>query len=431
MTTTSKNFVWDISNLSSTLYNLLYSRNSSKIRISLHTLHKGTEVGYTRKEGTCYVKNSNPSPINFKVTNINDVEITSLVTGYGPYNDKSNIKIKIPKLSSISAKNGAKLTKIVLNVGNFTNQEIKASDLLITDDYLVKYYIDPFLYKYYNELKNGGKYISLKVVDSRGNSTETRKFITLSKFVAPFFTKIETKRNNGIDTKTKLIAKGKFQGLYIRAFYNQMLSVHEVGDEIEIDSKYIATDENGNFSINTEIQGNLGAEGFSVNKEYDVPIKIYDNNTFAMPIRELVKVRVGKPLVYYHKNGVSYGKEYDETVGGSLQVDGRKISSYIENKEVLAYINGWKQYTGWDAIKYYEEKGRVYLSGMAGGGNATSAKIGYFSEKFRPKSKKMICVVYSGDKQYTRRATVDVDGSITVLETAEWVNFDNASFDLE
>ncbi len=115
---TSKNFTLDLANLANNLYNLLPNNNSAKIRVNLCTYIGTTLLGMTTKEGTCYIKNSNPETPVFGIfgmrggTSIDD-ELSDIVAGFGPFGNLSDAHIAIKDIS-LSAKNGATLKKVII-----------------------------------------------------------------------------------------------------------------------------------------------------------------------------------------------------------------------------------------------------------------------------------------------------------------------------
>lgn len=330
--TTSKNFVWDLSSLTSSLYSKLSTRNTAKIRIKLETKIGDTSIGYTVKEGNCYVLNSNPAAINFNILKYNeDTEINSIIAGYGPYTDASNVRIKIPKVANVNGKNSAILKEIVLNVGNNTTR-IPANSLVGTGYYYVSLN-DPFCMND-NEYINGKAKAMLSVVDSRGNKTVTTKDVSVTKLVLPQITYLEFKRDNGVDTKTKIIVKGKLGTYNLYSNLGIKYILDETGDtsyRISLTEDNINTT-NNTFSYEEYINGNLGAEGFTFNSAFSLAVRVYTNITYSLEYEGLVQgiVPTGKILIHYSKqyNAIGIGKKYDSLKGGKMQIDGLPILEY-------------------------------------------------------------------------------------------------------
>lgn len=330
--TTSKNFVWDLSSITSTLYSKLSTRNSAKIRIKLETRLNNTLIGYTIKEGNCYVLNSNPNAISFTILKAEtNTEITSIVAGYGPYNPNSNVKIRIPKIANSNGKNSATLKEAVLEVGNSTNR-IPITTLVGTGNYEVAL-TDPFNLND-DEYVNGKAKAMLSVVDSRGNKTTTTKEITVEKLVLPQITSVNFKRDNGVDTKTKMIVKGKL-GTY--NLYTGLGLRYDLGEgddattyRIPLTGSNINTS-NGTFNYEGYINGDLGAEGFTFNQAFSVPVIVYTNLTYGFTGNFVsATVPTGDIIVHYSKqhNAIGIGEKYNNANGGKMQIGGLPILEY-------------------------------------------------------------------------------------------------------
>lgn len=83
------------------------------------------------------------------------------------------------------------------------------------------------------------------------------------------------------------------------------------------------------FSIETEIAGDLGANGFEVANNYDFKIVLSDKIT--IDVMKQTILQSGIPAISIHQNGVAFGAFYDPDVGGALQIEGRNIAEIINN----------------------------------------------------------------------------------------------------
>lgn len=331
-TTTSKNFVWDLSGIKNTLHSKLSTRNSAKIRIKLETRLNSVLIGYTIKEGNCYVVNSNPTALSFTVLKAGtNTEITSIIAGYGPYAPDSNVIIRIPKIANSNAKNYATLKEAVLEVGNSTNR-IPIATLVGSGNYEVTL-TDPFAMND-DEYVNGKAKAMLSVIDSRGNKTTTTKEISVTKLVLPQITSVDFKRDNGVDTKTKMIVKGKL-GTY--DLYDGLGLRYDLGDgddaityRIPLTGSNINTS-NGTFNYEGYISGDLGAEGFTSNQAFGIPVIVYTDLTYSsMEGFASGTVPTGDIVMHYSKQhkAIGIGQKYNSTNGGKIQIDGLPILEY-------------------------------------------------------------------------------------------------------
>ena len=84
----------------------------------------------------------------------------------------------------------------------------------------------------------------------------------------------------------------------------------------------LTVDNNGKFSYNGLVQGDLPNYGFDINNSYNFEVYVEDelsNVTFTANLNS------GIPNIALHKNGVGIMGKYDETEGGLLQVAGKNI----------------------------------------------------------------------------------------------------------
>lgn len=101
-------------------------------------------------------------------------------------------------------------------------------------------------------------------------------------------------------------------------------------DELNLDTwtrKFTVTD--------YPLQGDLGASGFAKDQLFYYNLQLYSPNiATAVAVdywNEYAKkgtLEKGKALMSYSENGVAFGADYDEAVGGPLQVNGLAVCGY-------------------------------------------------------------------------------------------------------
>lgn len=327
------------------------TRNDIRTRLIVDTYYGQAHIGYTIKEGYCYIRDSKPDSISFIVTDWNNQEITSITSGFGPYRDDSNIFVKISGIEKIPVKDYAELKKIIIIAGGMQS-EISPQNLIdTTSEYYIETFIDPF--------SATNNFVELQFIDSRGNKTAVRKTIAVEELMFPEIIKCEVKRQNGIDNKTKLIVEGNL-GSY--SIYSNLgiryLREQANGEEIETisydieESQMQVNQQTGKFSYSGYIYGDLGADGFTKGKEFTLGVRVYTNITYTNNQVGLVNVivRNGKPVMYFSKsnNAVAFGQEYNAEEGGPLQVNGKDITKVKittgEEYETNIIIDGKKVY---------------------------------------------------------------------------------------
>jgi hypothetical protein len=104
----------------------------------------------------------------------------------------------------------------------------------------------------------------------------------------------------------------------------------------------LSVDNDGKFSYNQLIQGDLPNYGFDINNSYNFEVYVEDelsNVTFTANLNS------GIPNIALHKNGVGIMGKYNETEGGLLQVAGKNIT----HKSVMSlnYSRHTQYFSSW------------------------------------------------------------------------------------
>ncbi len=144
-------------------------------------------------------------------------------------------------------------------------------------------------------------------------------------------------RTNDIDAETTL----SFEGTYWKQYFGGGTS----GTQNTITAHYrfketteawgaqswtaiTVTDTDGALSFSDTVDGDLGATGFDADKSFNIEVRIFDKITNAIVEGTL---SVGTPVAHFTKSGVAILDRYDETVGGSLQVDTINVMEAIRS----------------------------------------------------------------------------------------------------
>lgn len=85
-------------------------------------------------------------------------------------------------------------------------------------------------------------------------------------------------------------------------------------------------DGSGNLNFSAQINGDLGAAGFDTTKSFDIEVRLYDKLSSIVIIGS---IPVGTPLMDLTPSGVAFGKKYDNTKGGAIQVLGNNILNIL------------------------------------------------------------------------------------------------------
>ena len=168
------------------------------------------------------------------------------------------------------------------------------------------------------------------VEDSRGNVISKESVIPnfIDYFTPAILELTVSREKGGIDSNAVVVCKGQFfngnfgnvdNELAIQYFYK----IQGSGTWIQGNTEITYSASNNNFIIEAEIAGDLGANGFSIENNFDIKIIISDKITAGI-FKETI-LQSGIPQMSIHQNGVAFGAFYDPDIGGALQVEGKRI----------------------------------------------------------------------------------------------------------
>lgn len=321
-------------------YSFLNTRNSASYRIAVNTYNGNSYMGTKYQYGTIYVGTATPTFSDFDYEDINPTTLE--LTG-----DKNKfIKGYSIAQTTISETNKAVAVKKATIVKYRTLIGTQQSEASYKDTGNVLMAI--------NDMDN--KEINVYVIDSRGNSKSVKKVIDDSNFIE--YTLINIKNASvkrglgGIGTEVTLSFDGEiFTGNFgvkdnsIISCYYQYKEKNSTDITIGTTNITPTSISEGTFSNTLKIQGDLGAEGFDNSKSYDFSIIIADElSTYSFDLT----LGAGVPLVAHHKNGVSFGALYDESVGGLAQIAGHRVNY---NSMLMAKPNATTTLTSTDQVQ--------------------------------------------------------------------------------
>lgn len=310
--TTATSYTWSAAQILELLKHIPSSNNSS-IKVGVATLVGSTETYFSEKTGTLYVVNSNPEFNNFTYTDTNSdvIALTGnnqiIVKGY------SHVKATIIPANKAVAKNYANMSKYRFIIGS-SQKEVAFSDTKTVEVTI-------------NNAKNN--VFTMYAIDSRGNSAN--KQISPSRYIeySPITIKtLEVIRNRGVGSESTLKLTGAIWEGSFGNVLNEIKSCYYRYKEtksntwITGETKLTPTREGSNFSFEGLIKGDLGAEGFSVNKSFDIQVLVQDklSNNHSAPASFVLGT--GTPAIAITKNGVAIMGMYDDSLGGALQIVG-------------------------------------------------------------------------------------------------------------
>lgn len=184
--------------------------------------------------------------------------------------------------------------------------------------------------------KVNNKIINVYAIDSRGFTTQKQKQV--NKFIE--YTPIVisnatiTRDNGGTGTEVTLKYNGSIWNANFGSVTNVITSVkyqyRVVGSNTWIDGTSSITPvlSGNSFSFNGKIAGDKNALGFNMANSYEIRILINDKLTgYTFPLNGSLILMSGVPGIAFGKSGVAFGSPYDESLGGLLQINGKRVDA--------------------------------------------------------------------------------------------------------
>lgn len=283
--------------------NLLLTAAKTTNKLEVYFIIKTTisKKDYTSVlKKTMTVVNANPSFSSATYESLNHLDLASSSTVIKGY---SNIQVTMGEATPLKQ---AEITSYKVIVGSKVSESTNLVHTIENvDDSIIRCF----------------------AIDSRGNVTE--KIVNVSKYINynPITLDVyEASRVGNISSDVMLELsglawKGNFgkvnNALSVQYFFKERSSdVYTQGStsiSISISDKYLSE---------TQIVGDLGANGFNVDKNFDIKVIISDK---LSTVEKTMILRKGRPGIAVHEEGVAFGNFYDESVGGLLQGYSEKL----------------------------------------------------------------------------------------------------------
>lgn len=180
----------------STMYNATPNANEIDGNIEVYTYFNGELVrGVTHNDIDFLVKNSNPT-FGTGYTYIDTNTVTTGLTGDAKkiVQNKSTITVTLPSTAKATAINGATMTEYIATLAGVQRTATYSSTADLT-----------FVFGIINA--NTDQILTIKAVDSRGNSTQTTITVTMIPYTIPTIN-ASVKRDGGFANTTKLNMNG-------------------------------------------------------------------------------------------------------------------------------------------------------------------------------------------------------------------------------
>lgn len=314
--TTNTSYTWSAAQILSMLQYFKTS-NSSSIKVGVITY--GNSEYYSEKVGTLNVVNSNPTFSNFTYedTNATTIKLTggnqAIVKGY------SNVKAIVSVANKAIAKNYASISKYRLVIGS------KQLDINYSSDASVSGTIN----------KVESNIFNMYAIDSRGNSTvkqiSPNRYLDYSDIIIK---QASVQRTGGVGSEVTLAFSGTYWGYGFGAMNNAITSCYYEYKTTTSDSWIKGGDlsvslDGNNISFKGTIKGDIGANGFDIQKSFNIRVIVKDRLSQSIYTMTLGS---GTPAIAITKKGVSVNGMYKESLGGALQIWNGDV--YIDGKKI-------------------------------------------------------------------------------------------------
>lgn len=305
----------------------IYALTPNSIKYTARYILTTTSNGksYTNsKDFTFTVTNSNPTFTNFNYADTNNKTITLtgnnqiLIKGY------SNNSIMIEEQDRAIAKNSASMLsyKVVQGSKSDTKPYSGSSGVLMS----ISNVDSPTMI--------------VSATDSRSLSTSIQKTAIFKNYSDVVIKSVNaTRGNNGVGESVTLAFNGSFWNDNFGAVTNAIKSVtyqykETSSNEWSNATALIPTITNSDFNGSISIQGDKGANGFSVEKSFNIRLTVTDE--LSTKIFDTI-LGSGTPAMAIYKDNVAIGQKYDTSKGGKLQVNGDiRANKLIGNLEGTA-----------------------------------------------------------------------------------------------
>ena len=308
----SGSYTWNLTEEERTQLRKACKSNSCTCRIGIYTfIGRNTYLSIVNVRYD--IVNANPIFNNFAWETTNYQELTgdnlTVIKGY------SNVKTIISEENKATALKEATLTSYQTTIGSksVTNNNVT---------YPVENVIQ----------KVDGASITIFANDSRGNSTPIIKpisnYIEYKKIIGSIS---NLERTQQVNSEVNLQVEGEIDLVNFGAIVNSVVSVKYYYKEASSNDDFVEGTTKLNatltqiegtkykYEIDQNIAGNLGANGFDINKSFLIKIVISDELDL---VEDTETLGTGSPAIAVKGNCVSLGAPYNESIGGRVQING-------------------------------------------------------------------------------------------------------------
>jgi len=314
-------YTWELTNTErEELRQILTDTNSCQVNIGLDSYSGNTYIGYNSVGRTFSIVNANPIFSNFAFFDTNSTTLALTGDNSVNVNGYSNIRIVISNANKAEAQKSATMSKYQVRIGEMTPVDIAYSDSEEVSTTI-------------NNAVNG--VYNVYAIDSRNNSTLVSKLATQEIAYTPIsFNALNcnvVRNDNDIGEYAVLTINGS---IWNGNFGNQNNSIQGVQIEYKETSSstwltsptVITPTISGNtFSFTGQIARTSQDATFDLDKSYNFRISIADE--LSDDTIELTPMASGIPNISLADDGVGIMCDYDDSLGGLLQVGGEIVNA--------------------------------------------------------------------------------------------------------
>ena len=294
---------------------------SMTVRFVIGTrINSSSETHWSFLDRTMTIINGNPVFSNFEAMDVNLTTVALTDDSSVNINGYSNIKATISTVNKAVAQKEATMVKYRFVIGD------KTLDI----DYDDEESVSGIIYNAPNGIYN------VYAIDSRGNSTLVTRLASSEIAYEPITLEksncsVERNDNNSGDTAILKFA-GKFWKQRFGVGYNLFMNA-EYQFKKTSDSEWISgttylypttINDDGTFEFEGAIASDNQDTTWDLQSAYDVKISVSDS--LSTTTLQLTPMTSARPHLCYADDGIGIMCDYDENIGGLLQIGGKKVT---------------------------------------------------------------------------------------------------------
>lgn len=316
---------WDSSTKASELYGMTPDSNTLAGKIRIYTYYNGVQVrSYNESTINAKVTNSNPIFAGTGLTYKDGNSVTVAVTGNDSIivQGKSKVDVTLPVTDKATAQNGAAIESYIATLTGASSQVTKTYST--TADIVFNM----------GELSVGtNATLSVKAVDSRGNTTEVKKTVTVVPYSVPVLSTKSAKRKNNFEADTILKLAGSISPVTVGGVQKNAVVFVQYRTKLKSATSYGGWSSFTYTTSGATFTATDATVTLDNTQSFDIEFYVEDKLGYKS---EVVTIASGEPILYVdaQKRAVAVNKFAEGY--GALEVNGDisiKKSPYTEGNQ--------------------------------------------------------------------------------------------------